>query len=291
VRDRWRGGLALAVLLCLALLGWSVPRSLAYDDLLRENLALKARLREVDHKLSEVDRILLRLRVYDAQLRSLAEPTGDHGPVPSLPGGGRPALAGMADGEPMEPIHDADWHQVREAAGLRPAEAWANAVKERAEGLLAAFESTELDLNRLAGDLEELRALEAALPRVWPAEGRITSGFGWRHNPLGGRGWDHHSGLDISNRPGVPIRAPSPGRVVRAWYNSGYGRMVEIDHGFGVTTVYAHCARLLVKDGQEVETGDLIATLGSTGRSTGPHLHFEVRIDGHAVDPLNYLGR
>ena len=125
--DRWRGGLALAVLLCLALLGWSVPRSLAYDDLLRENLALKARLREVDHKLSEVDRILLRLRVYDAQLRSLAEPSGDHGPLPveALPGHRRPSLASMAYGEPMEPIHDTDWLEVREAAGLRPAPTFA----------------------------------------------------------------------------------------------------------------------------------------------------------------------
>lgn len=280
--------LATALLLCAVALGWSLPRSLAYDELVKENLALKARLREVDSKLSEVERILLRLRVYDAQLRSL-DPKGDHGPLPDVE---PPEIApGSWTGEPMEPISDPDWEMVRAGTGLRPAEAWADAVQERAAALLRSFEREEPDLSRLTADLEELQALDQALPRLWPAGGYVTSTFGWRHNPMGGRGWDHHSGLDVSNRPGTPIRAPAAGRVKKAWFNAGYGNMIELDHGFGITTVYAHCRSFRVREGDAVEAGQLIATMGSTGRSTGPHLHFEVRIDGHAVDPLDYLRR
>lgn len=280
--NAWRRyGVAAGLLSMLVALGWALPRAIEYDALLEENLALKARLREVDHTLSESERILLRLRLYDAQLRSLSDPKGPHGPTR--------APTPVASGEPMEPIHDSDWDAIQEAVGVRPAEVWADAVNDRAAQFLALFERAEPNLSGGLADMEELRALEASLPEIWPAIGDVTSDFGWRRDPLRG-GWDFHSGLDISNRRGTPIRAPAPGRVVRAFYNSGYGRMVEIDHGFGITTVYAHCHVLRVKKGDQVQTGDLIATLGSTGRSTGPHLHFEVRLDGHAVNPLDYIG-
>ena len=280
--NAWRRyGAGAGLLLLVVALGWSLPRAMEYDALLEENLALKARLREVDHTLSESERILLRLRLYDAQLRSLSDPKGPHGPTR--------APTPVASGEPMEPIHDEDWVGIQEAVGIRPAEVWADAVNDRATQFLALFERAEPNLSGGLADMEELRALEASLPEIWPAIGDVTSDFGWRRDPLRG-GWDFHSGLDISNRRGTPIRAPAPGRVVRAFYNSGYGRMVEIDHGFGITTVYAHCHVLRVKKGDQVQTGDLIATLGSTGRSTGPHLHFEVRLDGHAVNPLDYIG-
>ena len=280
-----------ALLVCaLGALGWSVPQSLTYDDLVDENLELKARLRQLDGDLSEVERILLRLRLYDAQLQSLSAPQGDHGPLTEEQMANQSLPRPQSDGAPMEPIFDEDWDAVRGETGLRPAEAWADAVQSRAASFLSLFEQTEPNLSRLVADLEELRALEAALPAEWPATGTLTSGFGWRRNPMGG-GWKFHSGLDISNRRGTPIYAPAPGKVIRAYYNSGYGRMVELDHGFGITTVYAHCTFLRVKEGQLVQAGDLLGAIGTTGRSTGPHLHFEVRLDGHAVDPLDYLSR
>jgi murein DD-endopeptidase MepM/ murein hydrolase activator NlpD len=189
----------------------------------------------------------------------------------------------------MEPIGDQDWSVIQLATGLRPAEAWANSVAARAQAFVTQFESAEPDLTRLAGNLEELRALQAALPSRWPASGDITSSFGWRHNPMGGRGWDHHSGVDVSNKTGTPIYAPAAGKIVRASYNAGYGRMIEIDHGFGITTIYGHCHRFRTREGVLVQQGDLIGLMGSTGRSTGPHLHYEVRIDGHAVDPVDYI--
>ena len=97
--------------------------------------------------------------------------------------------------------------------------------------------------------------------------------------------------MDISNDRNSPIAAAAPGRVIRAFYNGGYGRFVEIDHGYGITTRYAHLNRIKVREGEEVQRGQVIGLMGRTGRVTGTHLHFEVRIDGHAVDPMDYLPR
>jgi len=118
---------------------------------------------------------------------------------------------------------------------------------------------------------------------LWPLLGPITSGFGWR-------GAEFHHGLDIAARIGEEIRAAWPGVVTfSGWYNAIYGRMVKIDHGQGLETVYVHTSRNLVREGEKVEAGQPIAEVGCTGRATGPHLHFEVREEGVPVNPLNYL--
>jgi murein DD-endopeptidase MepM/ murein hydrolase activator NlpD len=113
---------------------------------------------------------------------------------------------------------------------------------------------------------------------------RVTSGFGMRVHPMTGRS-AHHDGVDISAPRGTAIPVARPGVVIRAEKAGGYGNVVVVDHGDGVQTRYAHCDRLDVTPGQRVEAGDVLGTVGSTGRSTGPHLHFEVRIEGRAVDP------
>ena len=189
---------------------------------------------------------------------------------------------------PMEPFPEEDG--VYSDEDLRPAAAWAEAVHARAETFLAMFERVEPNFNELVEDLEDLRALEAALPSTWPGRGKLTSGFGWRKNPFG-KTWKFHAGIDIAGARGKPIYAAAPGVVVKAQYTDGYGRLVEIDHGYGISTFYAHCHALLVRKGAIVREGQQIATIGSTGRSTGPHLHFEVRLDGNPVDPMTYLPR
>lgn len=271
-------------------LAWSLPRSMAYGELLDENLTLKAHLQELDHKMSEVDRILLRLRLYDAQLKSLGEPKGDHGPLPPEAYANYRLTQDGPDPEGVDgvPMEDEGWVTPED---LRPAEAWALAVDARATTFLAHIEASEPNVNALVEELEGLRALELALPQRWPVQGDLTSGFGWRRNPFGRRYWRFHSGIDVASRRGAPIYAPAAGKVVRADWTGGYGRYIEIDHGYGIMTSYGHCTNLYVNDGDEVAPGDLIATVGTTGRSTGPHLHFEVRLDGHAVDPLDYLPR
>jgi murein DD-endopeptidase MepM/ murein hydrolase activator NlpD len=119
-------------------------------------------------------------------------------------------------------------------------------------------------------------------------EGFVGSGFGWRHDPFTGR-VSMHEGLDFAAPVGTPISAAAGGIVIVAEYHPAYGKMVDLDHGNGLTTRYAHAAKLHVKVGDIVKRGQLIADVGSTGRSTGPHLHFEVRVNGEAKDPEKFL--
>lgn len=276
---RWR---AIAALLSLVVLGsWVLlafawPRSAAYPDVFAENVQLKERMDAIDRKMAEVDRILLRLRLYDAQLDSFAQPTGDHGPV---------------DGEPIEEEDPSFWPDpaAGEGDGYATAGEWAEDVDGRLTSFLASFERLEYGLTRVVEDLEQVRALRAALPSVWPADGFLSSDFGWRRSVWGGRKWTHHTGIDIAGTPGNVVRAAASGRVALAGWDQGYGKAVRIDHGFGIRTLYAHNSRLLVQEGDRVTAGQPIAAMGSTGRSTGPHCHFELSVDGHVVDPLQYL--
>lgn len=123
----------------------------------------------------------------------------------------------------------------------------------------------------------------------WPTAGRISSPFGWRRNPFGGKRRRFHSGLDIAAPRGRSILAASGGRVVHSGWMSGYGKTVVIVHSNGMSTLYGHCSSLVVKRGSIVRRGQLIARVGSTGRSTGNHVHFEVRINGRPVNPIKYL--
>jgi len=123
---------------------------------------------------------------------------------------------------------------------------------------------------------------------IWPISGEITSPFGWRVHPITGDS-RFHSGIDIAGDYGDPIRAAAAGTVIYAGWISGYGNAVIIDHGGGVTTLYGHNQSLAVSEGQTVAQGQVISYCGSTGNSTGPHCHFEVRVNGEPVSPLNYL--
>ncbi len=122
----------------------------------------------------------------------------------------------------------------------------------------------------------------------WPLAGRINSGYGWRRHPMTKRR-DFHTGIDIKGPTGRIIRASKAGRVAYAGWMGGYGRVVVIDHGRGYTTLYAHCSSLMVKQGQRVSTGQPVGKVGSSGQATGPHLHFEVRMNNKAINPLQVL--
>ena len=137
---------------------------------------------------------------------------------------------------------------------------------------------------------DRLRRLLPSLPLRKPLEGPldVTSPFGGRPDPFFGR-LATHTGVDLRDPPGSPVRATGGGRVVSAGWNGGYGNMIEIDHGNGLTTRYAHLSAILVNEDQWVDAGATVGRLGSTGRSTGPHLHYEVRINGEPVDPQRFL--
>jgi murein DD-endopeptidase MepM/ murein hydrolase activator NlpD len=128
----------------------------------------------------------------------------------------------------------------------------------------------------------------ADLPTLWPIEGPITSSFGERQDPFNGEG-AFHKGIDISGIMGEPVRAPADGTVLMAGPASGYGQEVMLDHGHGIHTIYGHLSGFAVTAGQDVHRGDIIGYVGSEGRSTGPHLHYEVRIHDTPVNPHKYL--
>lgn len=145
-----------------------------------------------------------------------------------------------------------------------------------------------LDFEHLIKLLEKKRNFLASTPSIRPVEGWITSKFGYRTSPFTGKK-EFHSGLDISNKSGTKIIATANGRISYAAGKMYFGNMVVIDHGHGRVTRFGHLKKLLVKQGQQVKRGDVIGLLGNTGRSTGPHVHYEVRINGTPVNPLKYI--
>jgi len=145
-----------------------------------------------------------------------------------------------------------------------------------------------LDFTNLLKELEQKRNLLASTPSIRPVHGWITSKFGYRKSPFTGQR-EFHAGLDIANKSGTELIATANGRISYAARKAYIGNMIIIDHGFGRVTKYGHLKKILVKRGQKVKRGDVIGLIGNTGRSTGPHVHYEVRINGTPVNPLKYI--
>jgi murein DD-endopeptidase MepM/ murein hydrolase activator NlpD len=133
------------------------------------------------------------------------------------------------------------------------------------------------------------RMWTVSTPSLWPVNGRLIGAYGRRTDPFSGEGTEFHTGVDISAPSGTPVRATADGIVVASGYSGGYGRLIVIDHGGGTETYYAHLSHFYVQTGQEVRRGELVGAVGSTGRATAPHLHYEVRIGGNPVNPYRYL--
>lgn len=179
--------------------------------------------------------------------------------------------------------------QVAEIEGLSASEE-ANIeglIQEKAREDAAAAAAAAAARRAAGGAVAEVpSSAPGSLP--WPVTGVITSPFGYRHSPFGG-GTEFHQGLDIGANMGTTITAPAAGTVIMAQWYGGYGNYILLDHGGGMTTGYGHLSRIFVAAGQAVQKGQAIGAVGSTGVSTGPHLHFEVRINGKPVDPAGYL--
>ena len=156
------------------------------------------------------------------------------------------------------------------------------ALQKRMENLDASFDKLEV-----AWD-ERLKVL-ASTPSLAPVSGFFSDGYGWRRDPIDGSR-EFHKGVDIVAPSGTPVRAAADGLVTAAGRMSGYGSMIHLAHGYGMGTRYGHLSRVMVTPGQRVKRGDIIGLVGSTGRSTGPHLHYEVFRTGNQVDPRKYLG-
>lgn len=223
------------------------------QNLRQANLGFETSIRSLQSQLAD----------YEDRTRQLAIVAG----VDSLSGG---TEGGVGGGSPLEDGDEAP-------DGVLPVDQ----MSDRAARL-------DQTLDAVQDKLQERLLWISSTPAIAPVKGILTSGFGFRSDPMThGRGV--HQGVDIAAASGQPVRASADGIVMRADDTGGYGNAVFLAHGFGVTTRYGHLSRLEVRPGQRVKRGDVIGRVGSTGRSTGPHLHYEVRIDGEAVNPLAYI--
>ncbi|HEY0427395.1 MAG TPA: M23 family metallopeptidase [Pyrinomonadaceae bacterium] len=150
---------------------------------------------------------------------------------------------------------------------------------------------SEAEAEQMEIELKRIEATSAAeyLPTVWAHLGKINNEFGFRRNPFGGRTYEFHPGMDIDGERGDTVTAPANGTVIKAGWTGGYGNMIEIDHGNGLTTRYGHLSEIEVQVGDTITRGQLIGLIGTTGRSTGPHLHYELRLNDKAINPRRFL--
>lgn len=150
------------------------------------------------------------------------------------------------------------------------------------------LDTIETRLNSMRSGVEQRRALAAATPSIWPVVGWLSSAYGSRRDPFTGSP-DFHPGLDISADYGEPVLATADGVVTSAGQNGSYGNLIVVEHGYGIITRYGHLSRFAVTSGEEVRRGEVIGYVGSTGRSTSPHLHYEILVNGQLTNPMKLL--
>lgn len=265
--------LALPILMGLGA-RWSAQDTIS--DLLRENAALEqenASYREATGELVE-QVASLQQAVDELGVRARVDP-GAGRAMERLPSAVRSrAMGGGSAAAASAPVLDNIFSSPDTALGVL-------------RDLLGAIEER---LANVRSGVERRQALASATPSIWPVTGWLSSGYGTRQDPFKG-GSDFHSGLDISAGSGRAVAATADGTVVSAGPGGAYGNLVVIDHGFGIVTRYGHLSRFAVAAGQQVRRGDTIGYVGSTGRSKGPHLHYEILVNGRLTNPLSLLVR
>ncbi|MFZ4627402.1 MAG: M23 family metallopeptidase [Blastocatellia bacterium] len=191
---------------------------------------------------------------------------------------------------------DTTQRKLAETSGIARSNDVVKAVGQGGPGEMGTLLDIEQATEALETELREIKVVYdrsqlrlASTPTGWPVRGYISDGFGSRRNPFGGGGYEMHAGVDIATNHGSPISATADGIVLFAGSYQGYGNVVVLDHGYGLTTRYAHMSSIEVEVGQHVTRGKKIGAVGSTGRSTAPHCHYEVRLHDRPVDPLHYL--
>lgn len=228
---------------------YGLTQHVAHLRIEMENQRLRA---ENDRQRQELEQLNSRVEKVEDTSRKLAEKSGVVDEASRLPGTGGPAL-------PLDEM------------GLAT--------------LVAKMRRLEEDMSSYEAILRQ----RGYTPTLWPVAGTLEGGFGGRRNPFGGAGYEFHTGQDIEAASGTPVVSGAAGRVSFVGWQNGYGQLVIVDHGGGLTTKYGHLSHIDVELDQTVSRGQLLGKVGSTGRSTGPHLHYEVRINDQPVNPLPYL--
>jgi murein DD-endopeptidase MepM/ murein hydrolase activator NlpD len=237
-----------------------------------ENIELKNKIAGYEVQLNDINMKLASITELEDKVRGLAS----YGKSDK---GGKSLAIG---GKEIDVLQDLS--KVSERKDIRFFEGLNNTLNS----LGMELEKKSVSLSELADFLEEQKLMLSSTPTIWPVKGWISSGFGYRISPFTGRRV-FHEGLDIATKYNAPVKSAAKGIVIFSGRKAGYGKTVIIDHGYGYITKYGHNNKLLVKAGDKVGKGDLIAEVGSTGRSTGPHVHYEVLVNGIPVNPLKFI--
>lgn len=269
----------VVVLLAIALLTPTVWTGFWITNLIRSNAQLNERNQALSETASEV---LIELETLDAEVNDLQERAGMPEKLPNEPSESTEAL-------PEDQSNFQNGSQGGLGQAVEP-ETLFSLIQQRLPSLKGQVSGQVKPA--LEATLAEEQAEASAYPDALPIKGEfeVSSEFGIRRNPFGGLSFEKHEGIDFTGPYGTPIYATADGEVTLAENSSGYGNHVIIDHGYSHKTLYAHMAELKVKVGDRVRRGQMIGTLGNTGRSSGPHLHYGIYRQGKAVNPRYYLG-
>ncbi|HSB05378.1 MAG TPA: peptidoglycan DD-metalloendopeptidase family protein [Thermodesulfobacteriota bacterium] len=236
-----------------------------------ETEAQKSQIHFFSARIEDLEKQLSKLRDFDKKIRIIANlERGQE--TTSLMGMGGPSPSDIRDQLKKEKDDRSLIQQMR-----------ADVDRIQSEAI-----SREVSLSEIEKQLQSKKEMLIHTPSIWPTTGWVTSGFGFRTNPFTGL-TQMHEGLDISNRVGTLIVAPADGMISDSGNDLVHGKIVVISHGFGMTSRYSHLSKALVKTGQRVKRGDKIAEIGITGKTTGPHLHYEVRLNGIPINPMRYI--
>lgn len=266
---------AVALFVCALLVAASahylqVARDAAENRILRdENLSLRGQLKTVRERVDHIGSTLDRVERFDQKLRAITLMSE--------------ADRGLAIGPTSSPPEVQTSQLPRTASSAAP-----RVLTSRLDRLAATAGRQEQSLQELTEYFQDQKSLLASTPSIWPARGWVTSDFGQRLDPYTADRM-MHAGIDIAAEPGKPIYAPSNATVVFAASEGSYGNVIVLDHGYGIKTRYGHLAEMLVKVGDRIKRGAQLGSVGNTGRSTGPHLHYEVRVNGIPQNPRKFV--
>lgn len=281
------GAAAVLLILSISLAGWA---GYSTNALHAENELYRSQLKMADEKMQALENKAKTVEKISGQLQELVRTNG--GTVPENTGMGTGGIGGASTVPDIaKTAGDKKEDDEKIAVSETPGELLKEMrrLDERLEKQICLVIALHSEfMNQAYGAVSSVVNPTAETPNIWPVAGPISSYYGYRTSP-GGIGSTFHEGVDIAGDYGTPISATAAGTVTQAGWVGGYGYLVEVKHADGIVTRYGHNSAVLVYEGQHVDQGSMIALMGSTGNSTGPHCHYEVRIHGEAVDPMYFL--
>lgn len=257
-----------------------------YRKLSVEHEGVKSEIRVLVEKLSEVKRSLKVVQNYTARLEELTQ-------IDTSKLNNRTGIGPLNDTEFNSMLAATDLVSTQSSddalpAGINPDELTFSPVLKQLTEVGNQARHRTFEMQRLLSKLDKKRSLLSSIPSIYPVKGWVTSNYGYRISPFTGEK-TRHRGIDIASAIGTPILAPADGVVIFSGRKENFGNFIMIAHGYGVVTRYGHNAHNLVQPGQKVKRGDQIGTVGASGRTTGPHLHYEVWVNGRPTNPRKFI--